>query len=70
MTQYSMHGYRLATATTDIISGAGALDVALRAGAYTPLKPVASFANALIADVIRDNERSRIVRKITNDIAF
>lgn len=48
-------GADIATATTNVISGVGATDVAEMNGAYFPLKGVISFVNQKMADVIVAN---------------
>jgi hypothetical protein len=44
----TLHGPAMATTTTGVISGEGALDVALQSGAYEPIKPVLSFMNDMM----------------------
>jgi hypothetical protein len=48
----TMHGNTVAYATTGVISGAGAEDVALQRGAYFPLKSVLSFWPTAVSDAL------------------
>lgn len=53
-------GTTIATATTGVISGNGVEDVAMKAGAYYPLKRVISYADK--------NMRQYITNKFANEI--
>lgn len=51
----TMRGDSIAIATTGVISGAGAIDIAKRSGAYQPLKRVITYANEAMQNWIVQN---------------
>lgn len=61
-------GIDIATASTNIVSGDGAVDVAIKNGAYLPLKTVISFANAKMIDCITRKNYNEIISKIWSNM--
>ena len=43
------HGLTYGTATTGVITGDGAKDIAIANGAYIPLKPIVAFEHPMLA---------------------
>lgn len=64
----TMHGKTLATATTGVISGEGAGDVALKAGAYFPLKKVLSSMGAQLRIYIEEKVKEEIIEGIRRNV--
>lgn len=60
----TMYGERVAVATTGVLSGDGARDIALRHGAYEPMKSVISYANAEMRKWIVRNATSAIAKAV------
>lgn len=56
----TMYGLDVGTTTTGVITGEGARDLAINSGAYFPLKPVVSFLDDLLADVVRKEVKDKI----------
>jgi hypothetical protein len=59
-------GLAIATATTDVVSGDGAKDIAERNKAYLPLKKVITFANSKLRDYISKQACDRVIKAIKN----
>lgn len=64
----TMHGNTVATATTGIISGEGAKDIALKAGAYFPLKKVLSCTGMQVRRYIEEKVREEIIENIRRSL--
>lgn len=48
----TMRGLDYGTTTTGVISGDGALDIALKNGAYLPLKPIVGFEHDILRNAV------------------
>lgn len=62
----TMYGEQVAVATTGVISGDGAKDIALRHGAYEPLKSVISYANAEMQKWITQAAIAKVVKGVVD----
>lgn len=62
----TIHGKALATATVEVFCGSDLTEVALRLGAYFPLRRVISFVDEQFRELIEKRERDRIVQQILN----
>lgn len=54
-------GVSVGVATTDVISGKGSRDIAIKNGAYEPLKPVIGIAHNALVDVIKNDIKDRLI---------
>lgn len=62
----TIKGIDIATASTGIITGNGAIDVAEKSGAYFPLRKVISFVGAPMKNYICNKVRTAIAKDIQN----
>lgn len=60
----TMRGKDIATATTDLIEGSGAEDVAIRFGAYRPIKTVEAVCGEALQNYIRKRTLKDIIKVI------
>lgn len=60
----TQRGLDIATATTDVISGDGVLAVAIKAGAYLPLKKVVTYADSKMQQYIENRFGNEIINEI------
>jgi len=59
------YGRKIAIATTGVIEGSGAKEVAMKQGAYFPLRKVITYANWEMVHNIREAARTELISKIT-----
>lgn len=57
-------GNAAATATTDVISGSGAKDVANKSGASFPLKKVISFVDSTLKEYIHNAVKESVIKEL------
>jgi hypothetical protein len=67
----TIHGKQIARATTDVISGKGAEDIALRQGAYHPIKSVIGVVTAEMREyIVRDYLRDCLINLDSYKVPF
>lgn len=60
----TMRGLDIATATTGVVSGDGAMDIASSSGAYFPLKSVVSFVNKDLKRYIANQIKMKVAQSV------
>lgn len=60
----TVRGHDIATAVSGVISGDGAIDIALKSGAYEPIKKVISFVNKQMGQYIANRTSNQIIEII------
>jgi hypothetical protein len=64
----TLKGITLATATSSVVAGNGAEDVALKSGAYLPLKRVISFADQKMQTYIKNQTIASAINLLNKEM--